>query len=137
MCSVNPSVVTEYYVVFTSSKADNWMVRHIDAPFQHVYAVKKTEGGFFWVKINPMSAYTEVTTYPVSEYPHIRNLIEDDAVVLPVRSVIKQGERHTLCVINCVEVVKSLLGIRSFWTFTPWQLYKYLIKEGKKDEPNT
>lgn len=125
---INPPLINEYYVVFTSSKHTSWMVRWQRPSFQHVYVVKKSEGGYFWIKVDPRSAATDVTTHLVSEYPHIRCLIKPDDVVLKVKCVIKEQERWTLCVINCVEVVKSLLGIRSFWTFTPWQLYKYIIK---------
>lgn len=102
------------------------MVRMLEPPFQHVYAMKKSQGGQFWIVVNPLSEYTEVDMIPVSEYPHIRLYTGEDAVILPVESNIKHKERWTLCVINCVEIVKSLLGIRAFWVFTPKQLYNYL-----------
>lgn len=129
MCSISPTDTQEYWVVFTDSTAGNWMVRMLKAPFQHVYAIKKSEGGYFWIEINPRCAATDITTHLVSDYPHIRMLVKPDDVVLHVKCVIKEQERWTLCIINCVEVVKSLMGIRSFWTFTPWQLYRYLLEE--------
>ena len=104
------------------------MVRRLKAPFQHVYAVKKTEGGHFWVKIDPKAAYTEVTTWAVSAYPHIRCLTTDDDIILPVTAVIRPKERWTFCIINCVEIVKSLLGIRAFWVWTPRQLYDHILR---------
>ncbi|MGI9485672.1 MAG: hypothetical protein ACR2RF_07280 [Geminicoccaceae bacterium] len=29
-------------------------------------------------------------------------------------------------ILTCVAVVKRIIGIRSFWTFTPWQLFRLL-----------
>ncbi len=120
--------IHEYYIVFTSSKHNNWMVRWQSKPFQHVYAVKKSPGGHFWIKVDAAASHTNIDLLPVSEYPHVRMLTDEYDVILPVKAVIEARDRWTLCVFNCVEVVKSLLGIRAFWVFTPRQLYKYILK---------
>lgn len=140
MCSRNDlqtcnTVIEEYYVVFTSSKHDHWLIQKQPDNFQHVYAVKKSIGGRFWIIINPVVSHTHVDILPVMEYPHIRLVVEDqhNDVILPVSAFIERKERHTLCIINCVEIVKSLLGIRAFWVWTPYQLYKYLIKRGQHE----
>jgi hypothetical protein len=118
--------IQEYYIIFTSSKHDNWMIRMLTAPFQHVYAIKESPGKQFWIIVNPLVTHTDIDILPVSKYNHIRTLVHKNDKIIKVRANIKNKERWTFCVINCVEVVKSLLGIRSFWTFTPRQLYKYL-----------
>ncbi len=33
--------------------------------------------------------------------------------------------------LTCVTVVKRLLGVRSPWVLTPWQLYRYLRADGR------
>ena len=78
-----------------------------------------------------IATHTHVDIYPVDDYPNIRMMTDDGDKIVKVRANIKEDERWTLCIINCVEVVKSLLGIRSFKTVTPRQLYKYL---GGKNE---
>jgi hypothetical protein len=118
--------IQEYYIIFTSSKHDNWMIRMLTAPFQHVYAIKKSPGKQFWIIVNPLVTHTDIDIKPVKEYSNIRMLTQKGDKIIKVKANIKNKERWTFCVINCVEVVKSLLGIRSFWTFTPRQLYKYL-----------
>lgn len=123
---ISSKIKEEYYIVFTASKHNNWMVRLQKAPFQHVYAVKKSLGQQFWIVINPLSSYTSVNIHPVSEYPTIRSLVDCGDIVVKVKAFIDSKDRYTLCVFNCVEVVKSLLGIRNFWLFTPYQLYKHL-----------
>ena len=124
--SHNTETIEEYYIVFTGSNHNNWMVRLLKSPFQHVYAIKLSPGGCFWTIIDPRATHTAVTTVPFGDFPHIRTMTNDLDVVLKVRVNIKRNERWTFCVINCVEIVKSLLGIRAFWIFTPYQLYKYL-----------
>ena len=32
-----------------------------------------------------------------------------------------------LGVFSCVETVKRLLGLRTRWVFTPWQLHRFLV----------
>ena len=101
-------------------------MRFLDESFKHVYAIKKSPGGQFWIIVDPVSSHTSVDLLPVLEYPHIRTLVKENDVVLSVRAIIDEKERWTLCVINCVEIVKALLGIRAFGVITPKQLYHYL-----------
>lgn len=91
-----------------------------------MYAMRKSEGGQFWQIINPLISYISVELVTIDEYPHPRCWAESDAVILPVTAKIADQARWTFCVFNCVEVIKGLLGIKSFWTLTPWQLYKHL-----------
>ena len=122
--------VEDYYIVFTDSTHDHWLLKRLRRSFQHVFAVKKSPGEKFWIIVNPLVAYTVVETVPVAHYPDIWALVDPNAVIVPVLAEIKEKERHTVCVFNCVEVVKSLLGIRDFWLWTPYQLYKHLKKGG-------
>lgn len=126
----NKKITQEYYIVFTGTKHDHWMVKHLKSPFQHVYALKKSEGGMFWIKIDPTSSATLITMHSVEDFPHIQTMISRDDVVLNVKAIISEKERWTFCIINCVEIVKSLLGIRAFWVWTPRQLHDY-IKGGQ------
>jgi hypothetical protein len=120
----------EYYIVFTKSTHNSWMVKMLKPPFQHVYLIQKSQGGAFWIIVDPKASHTEMNLLPVSEYPHVRLLCESNDVILPVKTIIKPDDRWTFCIINCVEIVKSFLGIRAFWVWTPKQLYNYILKEG-------
>lgn len=125
-------ITHDYYVVFIDATFQNWFMRRLKPNFQHVYAMKKSEHGNFWIIIQPHRCHLEPKIVPVSMYPHPRAYAGMDAVILPVRAKIDSTRtRGALCVFNCVEVVKALLGIKSFFTFTPWQLYKYLTRARK------
>jgi hypothetical protein len=119
----------EYYLIFCKSKYNSWIMRLFHPEINHVYAMKKTPGGQFWQIVNPLVNYLDISLALVDTYPHPRLYAEDNSIVIKVRSKINEQSRFTLCVFNCVEVVKGLLGIKSFWTFTPNQLLNRLRRQ--------
>jgi len=115
-----------WYVIFRKTRLKHWIFKWLDSEFQHVLAIKESPGGEFWLVVDGKNSCTDVRLLSKIDYPHIR-CIEPDSVILSIRAIIQpENYRHTLCVFNCVEVVKSVLGIRAFWCFTPYQLYKRL-----------
>jgi len=125
----NETAAVECYVVFTGSNLKNPVMRFLDEKIKHVYVIQRSPGDQFWIVINPIASHTQVELLTVDNFPHPRTITGDDAVIVPVKSYISlKKQRFTLCVFNCVEVVKSLIGVRNFWIFTPYQLYKYLMR---------
>ena len=121
------SLTEDWFVVFTRSEYKKGVMRWIKRDFSHVYAMQKSPGGQFWVVVNPLLSHVDVELVVVDDYPHPRTWAGPAAVILPVRAKIKgDAVRWSVCVFNCVEVIKGLLGIKSFWTWTPWQLYKHI-----------
>lgn len=117
----------EWFIIFTKSELKYWLMDKLEPNFQHCYAMKKSDGGQFWMIVNPMRSHTQVLLESVDEYPHPRLYTGEESVIVPIRANIDPMlNRHTLCVFNCVEVLKSLLGIKDFWLWTPYQLYKRL-----------
>lgn len=123
------NIVIDWHVFFVKSKLRHWLINKLDPHFQHCYAVRESEGGQFWIKVDFRYAFTDVQILPKIDYPHIRS-IDKDAVILSIRAKInpKKGV-STLNIFNCVEQVKALLGIKAFWVITPYQLYRRLVNE--------
>ena len=98
--------------------------------FRHCYAMKLTEGENFWHIVNPRTSHIDVTQELVYLYPHPRVYAAPDAILLNVTARIDTDRvRGKICLFNCVEVVKGLLGIDSPLTLTPYQLYCYLLSK--------
>ena len=117
----------DWFIIFTRSELKHWLMDKLEPNFQHCYAMKKSDGGQFWMIVNPMRSHTQVLLESVDTYPHPRLYAGAESVIVPIRASIDPLlNRHTLCVFNCVEVLKSLLGIKDFWLWTPHQLYKRL-----------
>lgn len=114
----------KYYIIFTGSNMNHWIMKWLDPYFKHCYAVKKSPGGKFWIEINPKRGFTDVEIHSTEQYPTIRDLCKD-AVIIET----KQRVKHThwrVWHLNCVEFVKTLLGIDNYWVWTPKQLYNHL-----------
>ncbi len=122
--------MVDYHIIFKSSDSKMWLMRYLDPYFQHCYAVKESAGGQFWIVTNFRGSHTEVYIEAKENYHTIRDLCPDCTIV-HFRAKIDPGFNvWSLCVFNCVEQCKALLGIKSFWTWTPLQLYR-LITEGQ------
>lgn len=128
MCSHRELItVEEYYIVFVNATHGGFFLKRLRKGFQHVFAVKLSPGGKFWIIINPLSAYTYTDILSVREYPGIDTLLYDpESTVVKYTVEIFERNRHRLSIITCVEIIKSLLGIQAAWVLTPWQLYQYL-----------
>lgn len=116
----------EYYIVFTKSNLRHMFTRWLDPEFQHCYAVKKSEGGQFWIIIDPKRGFTDVDLKTVDEFPTIRALLGWQPVILRIKHRVSNQLRWRVWHLNCVEFVKTLLGVNSFWIWTPRQLYDHL-----------
>ena len=122
-------VCEDWFVIFSDSSYKSWIINRLKPGFSHCYLMKKTEHGNFWQVVNPRLSFLEVKQVLVSEYPHPRLYAGPDSVILPVRTNIHMGTFvGTFCVLNCVSIVKAALGIKNMWVFTPWMLYKYILK---------
>ena len=127
MDTPDDNTVQRWYIIFRKTTLKHWVFRWLDPEMQHVYAVKESPGGEFWIILDSKNCYTDVRIESKIHYPHIRTL-EPDSVILSIKAIIEPNNyRYTLCVFNCVELCKSVLGIRAFWCWTPRQLYKRLI----------
>ena len=119
-------IVKLVYVVFTPSKSNHWVFNWLDPYFQHCYTVESSEGGQFWIITDSKLECLSVRIEAKDNYPTVRDLYPD-SVILSTKVIIKPNNyRYTLCVFNCVEVAKAVLGIKAFWCWTPYQLYKRL-----------
>ena len=120
-------VIVNWYIIFKKSPLKHWIFRWLNPEIQHCYAVRESEGGQFWIIINSMNSHTDVRMESKLDYPHIR-LLAPDSVILSIRAIIRpENYRYTLGINDCVETCKGVLGIKAFWVWTPYQLYKRLI----------
>ena len=119
--------IEQWHIVFTKTTLKHWIFKWLDPCFQHCYAVKESPGGEFWIIVDSKNCYTDVRIESKIDYPHIRCLAPD-SVILTIQAIIDPNQyRYTLGISDCVDSCKSVLGIRAFWCWTPYQLYKRLL----------
>jgi len=113
--------------VFTPSEYKHWSMRWLHPEFRHVYAIRQE--GDYWLKVDSGGNLLSTIILTVEDYPMLRDYTGQKATIVNVRSVPALAHRGGLCYFNCVEVCKALLGIKSFLTFTPYQLFRSLTHE--------
>ena len=116
---------TYWYVIFTQAKFDHWIWRIMSKDVGHVYAVQDINE-YQWLVVQPRVNVTEIKILNKYDYPVIGMIAGNDDKILRVEVNLRVNLRGGLNWFNCVEQVKALLGIKSFFTFTPLQLYNGL-----------
>ena len=109
----------KYTLIFGEAKHLVWLNRFLKKGFSHVSIV--VHYPHYSVFINPRLAYNEVQCFAGDvkiEPAEGETVLRGDAMV----DIYKI--RRLLGPLNCVETVKAFIGERSFWCFTPYQLYK-------------
>ena len=118
-----------------SGEARVWWLKVLKPEFRHVsVAIEDGAGGF--VFYNPMLSASEIVRV-VGPEKIIREKMENTGfLVVPTKT--REIPKKPLAIrpYNCVEGVKRALGINAPWVFTPWQLYKILVKKANKKENN-
>lgn len=116
-------------VCFTGDASKHWIQRFLKKGFYHTYAFTLSGGGQFFIVIDPTKSHTNVDII-VANNANFKMLTDNAIFINAILDIDINKDRGGFCRFNCVELVKSLLGIESFFTFTPHQLYKRLKSYG-------
>ena len=128
LAACNP---TRWYVVFCATGQRRWWDRLFRTPsdFSHVYALRWD--GWNWILFNPGAAFTQLEILPHPTENALQAIIEPEATVLEVQAFRRDGllrGRWWAGPMTCVEQIKALLGLPVGRIWTPWQLYRYLMR---------
>jgi len=129
-----------YYVVFQKSKHRRPWHCFTWNGFQHVWLFYPkylgppgllTPRGT--IKVEPLSTFIDTDYWPfdpeyvASEFLKAEYVLDIVKITLPIFST---KHYHLRGFINCVTIVKSVMGLCSFFTLTPQQLRRYLLRIG-------
>lgn len=123
----------QYFIVFCDSKLKG--LQWLPKGYQHCAIIRK-EFDTLWTVIQDGYNRMDVSTYLIEDYPDPLMLFDTNSTIIPVEIQTKDRYRGTLCLFNCVEVCKAMLGIKKTFVITPKQLYRYcheqLNRSGKR-----
>jgi hypothetical protein len=121
--TINRYPVDWWLVYSDMDDQTHFMGRLFKRGFQHVLALRRD--GRVWVAIHPHFSFVDVQViredltpwamYPEATIQHIIAMREN---------AYSLSEFH-VGPLTCVELIKSLLGIRAWYVRSPWQLYRY------------
>ena len=118
-------IIEEWIICFGGDCQKHWVQRLLKPGYFHCFAFKLSPGGQFYIVINGTRSHTHVDLLPAND-DNFNKLTNDYKFVKVIAEIDVLKDRGHLCRFNCVEQVKSLLGLSEFWTWTPYQLYKRL-----------
>lgn len=117
-------------VVF-SGQADQIWLRLLRHGFRHCFLVLGSSGG--WLYINPLAHRMDIMVLPVEPGFNASEWYRTQGLTVIETRLSHPPERGTPWrPLTCVEVAKRILGISAWNIITPWQLYRYIEKNGIK-----
>jgi len=122
-------IIEEWAVCFSGDCQKHWVQRFLKKGFLHCFAFKLSPGGQFFIVVNATRSHTHIDLLPVNK-ENLAKLTKGCKFVKVITKIDALQDRGHFCRFNCVEQVKALLGISEFWTWTPYQLYRRLKKNG-------
>lgn len=133
-------------VVFTGDRQFSWL-SWLKCGFRHCFVLQRLETG--WVLIDPLCGRLSIQY--LADLPLAKILHHYSAAgAIPV-PIFKQSNPHKqrrgsfltlLQPMTCVAIVKTVLGLRAPFIWTPWQLFERLLTDhanrtAKLDDPHS
>jgi hypothetical protein len=117
-------------VIFGENQTVFWL-RWLHIGFRHCFVCISVNN--HWVICDSLLHRTNLTVIEgVTASDLVRWYSDRGCTVVRTNVRDPQPECAALRPYTCVEAVKRILGIHAPWTFTPWQLYRRLIREKEK-----
>ena len=112
------------YLLFSDS--NKWYGRILKHGFVHIIALEND--GYNWIAFNPMQTHYDwrILSLDPEDSPFDR-YFKGMTVVTMEPEFKKKQWLGSIGMSSCVSMMKYHFSIRS-WSLTPWQLYKYIIK---------
>ncbi len=135
-----------YYVVFQSSKYHRPWNCFTWNQWQHTWVFfAKYQGppGLLTtqhtLKVEPLSTFLDIDYWPEHPEKIAKEFIKEDyikdivEILLPLPKNVSYNIRG---LINCVTLVKSVMGLSKWFVMTPQQLHRYLLRIGGRSLKN-
>lgn len=132
-CECKTYRLEKAYVIFVDN-VSLWWLRILKEGFRHCYMLLKLRDDMGWLELNPYSNQLVIKFYDVEDSSdYILQLQKDQNLkICSIDITYAPLKCAPLNFFSCVEMVKRVLGIHSFFTITPYQLYKKIKVVGKK-----
>jgi hypothetical protein len=103
--------------------------------FGHVYVLMRDHHGF-WILVDPAHTHLDITALNYKREDDVPRLLMQNKGVKVLRIKFEVGYKRKqgislLSVMNCVSIAKYAIALR-LCAFTPYQLYKRLVKMEQK-----
>lgn len=112
------------WVVFTD-EGRIWWLKWLRPGFRHCFAI--LNDGAHWVAAEPLAHCLECSVLPSPPDFNLPAWLAAQGHRVVETPLNRKLPTHApLAFLNCVEVVKRIIGLRAPWVMTPYQLYRHL-----------
>lgn len=126
------SMTVGWYVVFDDNGNDAFWKYFTRPGMRHCWAYTQWQDG--WISINTGRGFIRVnwSSQKDLEEQGFENMhhwcAANGKLVIPCRNEARDTWNPRVMPMTCVSIIKGLFGLRGCFSITPWQLYKYLVK---------
>ena len=116
----------EVLVVFVGH-AECGCLRWLKQDFKHCFAALCVNGR--WIICDSLKNYIEFSLIELPEAFNLSEFYRSRGYTVMIGHTYHQKAQSVTMpeIFTCVAVVKRIIGLRSFWTLTPWQLFRRLL----------
>lgn len=121
---------TQWFIIFEHGDMPYAWAKFLKRGFRHCYAIQWD--GFNWIRFLPRLGHTDIEILPYNSTYNIMEVVQNiDSCIIHIK--VKRDSTRVRApwptVSTCVEQIKAILGVKKWFLFTPWQLFKYLEKQ--------
>ena len=114
----------EYIVIFGKSK--HWTSRLLNKDISHVLVIELSNNHWLKMDPSPNGMINEVSLYNDTSVSLLRNM--DDIRALKVSVHRRNNNYGSFKLMCCTNIVQYVMGLNFKWCWTPFQLYKRLLR---------
>ena len=118
----------DWYVVFEQGDMRYFWSKWLKTGIRHCYALRFD--GYNWIAFNPGLGHTDIEILPFGHLDTIQNVSKDTNCTVILHVKVRRNSMRIRApwptAFTCVEQIKAILGIRCWYVFTAWQLFKHL-----------
>lgn len=118
-------IATEILVVFVDH-TECFLLKFLRRGFRHCFVLIRT--GNMWIICDPLKNIFKISFLNLPENFNIKEFYVNQGHIVMCGKYVEQNRKKSFSVeiLSCVNIAKRLLGVRSFWIWTPWQLFRFL-----------
>lgn len=111
-----------------TNQTDLKTLRIFKKGFRHCFII--LHDGAHWISVDPLSSQMEVIVHNVEPDFDLPAWLKERGHKVIKAPIAKEiNKTAPIMIFTCVEACKRILGVRSMFILTPWQLYKHILNK--------
>lgn len=133
MAALPPARPSARALVVFSDQTALWWLHFLKRGFRHCFVAVPVAG--YWVVCDPLSHRTDLSLIDRTGTVDLARWYRQQGLTVIETPLLDPPKKPAPWrPMTCVEAVKRVLGLRAPAVFTPWQLYRFLAADDRREE---